>query len=46
MAARGYDWFTDISNALDGDDYLLIDHAHITTKGNALIADLIRKSLN
>jgi hypothetical protein len=46
MAARGYDWFTDISRALDGDVYLLVDHAHITTKGNALIAELIRQSLD
>ncbi len=45
MAARGHDWFFDISNALDGDDYLLIDHVHVTTKGNALIAALIRQSL-
>lgn len=46
MAARGHDWFTDLSYALDGDDLLLIDHAHITTKGNALIAELIRQSLD
>ncbi len=46
MVARGHTWFTDLSRALDGDDYLLIDNVHINSKGNARIARLIRDSLD
>jgi hypothetical protein len=46
IATRGHTWFTDISHALDGEDYLLIDDVHINSKGNARIARLIRDSLD
>jgi hypothetical protein len=31
---------------LDGEENLFIDHAHITAKGNELIARLIAESVN
>lgn len=46
MRARGHDWLTDLSDALDGDAYLLIDHTHVTARGNALIAGRIREALD
>jgi lysophospholipase L1-like esterase len=46
MGARGHDWFIDLSQALDGEENLFIDHAHITARGNELIARLIAESVN
>ena len=45
MRARGYPWLTDLSRALDGEAHLLIDHTHVTARGNELLAERIRHSL-
>lgn len=42
MKTRGAGWFFDISNAIDGSQYLLVDHAHVTDEGNRIIAEAIK----
>jgi hypothetical protein len=46
MKVRGSGWFFDISNALDGGDYLLVDHTHVTGEGNRVIAEVIKQKMN
>ena len=42
MKTRGLGWIFDISNAIDGNRYLLVDHAHVTDEGNHMIAEAIK----
>lgn len=42
MLVRGHDWFYDATNVLDGNGYYLIDHVHISDKGNARVAARIK----
>lgn len=46
MKARGAGWFFDISNAIDGPQYLLVDHAHVTDEGNRIIAEAIKRKID
>jgi lysophospholipase L1-like esterase len=39
---HGTDWFTDIRDTLDGNEYLLLDHAHASPAGNALLAQKVK----
>jgi lysophospholipase L1-like esterase len=45
MKVRRMAGFFDISNALDGAQYLLVDHAHVTNKGNRIIAEAIKQKI-
>ncbi len=45
MAERDAPWFTDLSDAVDGDQYLYIDDAHVTCEGNAIIARRMLKEI-
>ena len=45
MKTRGMGWFFDISNVIDGTQYLLIDHAHVTDEGNRIIAAAIKEKI-
>jgi hypothetical protein len=45
LSEQGHDWFTDLSGAFDGNDYLLIDHAHASPMGNTLLAQEIKSAL-
>jgi lysophospholipase L1-like esterase len=38
-------WFFDISDAIDGNTYLLVDHAHVTDEGNRIIAEAIKQKI-
>jgi lysophospholipase L1-like esterase len=42
---RGPQWFTDLRDAFDGNDYFLIDHGHPSPAGNALLAERIKSVL-
>ncbi len=42
MKVRGNGWFFDISNAIDGSQQLLVDHAHVNLRGNQIIAGAIK----
>ncbi len=46
MKARAISWFFDISDVLDGDSYLLVDHAHVTEEGNRIIAEAIKRKIS
>jgi lysophospholipase L1-like esterase len=41
IAARSLAWFHDLTGAIDGDAFLLVDHAHVTEKGNRILAEAI-----
>jgi lysophospholipase L1-like esterase len=43
---REINWFFDISDAIDGDTYLLVDHAHVTDEGNRIIAEAIKQKID
>lgn len=45
LISRGSGWFFDISNAIDGTRYLLVDHAHVTDEGNRIIAETIKQKI-
>jgi len=45
ITARQQPWLHDLSNALDGDEYLLVDHVHVTRRGNTILALRIRDEL-
>ncbi|MGH8497340.1 MAG: hypothetical protein ACRERV_00780 [Methylococcales bacterium] len=45
MKTRGLGWFFDISNVINGTQYLLVDHAHVTTEGNRIIAEAIKQKI-
>ena len=38
---RNYDYMIDMTNAFDGNEYIYIDHAHVTANGNMIIANKI-----
>jgi hypothetical protein len=46
LAERKLAWIVNLGDALDGDDYLLIDYAHLASKGNGIIAERIKAALN
>ncbi len=46
LKTRGIVWFHDISSVLDGDVYLLVDHAHVTDEGNRIIAEAIKQKIS
>jgi hypothetical protein len=46
LAERAAAWSTDLTDALDGDGMLLIDHVHLATPGNRLIAQKIKAALD
>lgn len=46
MKTRGASWFFDVSNAIDGPQYLLVDHAHVTDEGNRIIAEAIKQKID
>ena len=39
MADRAADWSWDLSAAFDGESYIYLDYAHVTSTGNAIIAE-------
>jgi lysophospholipase L1-like esterase len=41
IAQRSLLWFFDLTGALDGTDALLVDHVHVTDKGNKKLAEAI-----
>lgn len=45
MKSRGNGWFFDITTAIDGNQYLLVDHAHVTDEGNKIIAEAIKQKM-
>lgn len=45
LMLRGSGWFFDISNVIDGNQYLLVDHAHVTDGGNRIIAEAIKQKI-
>lgn len=45
IKSRNIHWFFDISNAIDGNTYLLVDHAHVTDEGNRIIAEAIKQKI-
>jgi lysophospholipase L1-like esterase len=46
MAARGYPWFADATDVLDGDQYYLLDGAHLSEQGNAAVAARIKRLID
>lgn len=46
IKARTINWFFDISNVIDGETYLLVDHAHVTDEGNRIIAEAIKQKIS
>ena len=40
---ESYDYMIDMSNAFDGDEYIYIDHAHVTANGNMIIGNKIAR---
>ena len=42
---REINWFFDISNAIDGNAHLLVDHAHVNDEGNRIIAEAIKQKI-
>jgi hypothetical protein len=46
LKSRGSGWFFDISNVIDGTQYLLVDHAHVTDEGNRIIAGAIKRKID
>jgi len=38
IESSNYKWILDYSNAFDGDEYMFIDHCHVSKNGNKLIA--------
>jgi len=45
LKQRGVTWFTDIRDSFDGTDQFLLDHAHPSPAGNALLAQRIKATL-
>lgn len=43
MAERTAGWSWDLTDAFDGDEYIYVDYAHVTSTGNALIAERMRQ---
>jgi hypothetical protein len=43
MAARAASWGWDLTDAFDGDAYIYVDYAHVTSTGNTLIAQRMRQ---
>ena len=46
LKSRGPGWFFDISSVIDGTQYLLVDHAHVTGEGNRIIAEAIKQKID
>lgn len=45
METKGYNWFFDLTNSFDNNEYIYIDFCHVSANGNQIIAQKIAEKI-